>query len=91
MENYRPIHLKCIFKSSRKIGSSQIIKFSYKFFFYQMGFWSSTHPKIHFLNKILESLHIKKNLWHLKKAFNTCDYTILLLKLEKYGISKTEL
>ena len=65
---------------------------------WQFGFRSehfTSHPMIHFLNKITEALNAKRHtisiFCDLKKAFNTCNHDILFSKLEKYGIKNTEL
>ena len=49
----------------------------------------------HFLNKIGDSLNNNKHsvaiFCDLKKAFDTCNHKILLMKLKKYGLSDIEL
>ena len=50
---------------------------------------------VHFLNKISDSLnnnnHTIAIFCDLKKAFDTCNQQILLLKLKKYGLAASEL
>ena len=65
---------------------------------WQFGFrasHSTSHPMVHFINNITEALNRKKHtigiFCDLKKAFDMCDPSILLLKLKKYGIINTEL
>ena len=49
----------------------------------------------HFLNKIGDSLNNNKHsvaiFCDFKKAFDTCNHKILLMKLKKYGLSDIEL
>ena len=94
MDNYRPISLLSTFsKILEKIVASRLLTFLddgnilSKF---QFGFrrgHSTVHPMVHFLNKITESLNKKKHsiaiFCDLKKAFDTCNHSILLKKLKK--------
>ena len=102
MDNYRPISLLSSFsKILEKIVASRLTSFfesSNLLSKWQFGFrseHSTSHPMVHFLNKITESLNVKKHtisiFCDLKKAFDTCNHDILFLKLKKYGIKDTEL
>ena len=102
MDNYRPISLLSSFsKILEKIVASRLTAFFESCNLlskWQFGFrseHSTSHPMVHFLNKVTESLNVKKHtisiFCDLKKAFDTCNHEILFLKLKKYGINDTEL
>ena len=102
MDNYRPISLLSSFsKIMEKVMAVRLLDFldsNNILSKWQFGFragHSTTHPMVHFLNKISDSLNKKKHtlsiFCDLKKAFDTCDHDILLSKLDKYGIKNTEL
>ena len=102
LDNFRPISLLSVFsKILEKIVALRLLKFFENnniLSKWQFGFrsgHSTSHPMVHFLNKISESLNKKKHtigiFCDLKKAFDTCDHNILFLKLKKYGIDGVEL
>ena len=102
MDNYRPISLLSTFsKIMEKIVALRLTSFLDEnniLSKWQFGFragHSTSHPMIHFLNKITDSLNKKKHtaaiFCDLKKAFDTCDHNILFSKLSKYGIMGVEL
>ena len=101
-DNYRPISLLSAFsKIMEKIVASRLLIFLNdnnilsKWQFGFRGGHSTSHPMIHFINKVTDALNKKHHtigiFCDLKKAFDTCDPNILLLKLKKYGIQGTEL
>ena len=102
MDNYRPISLLSAFsKILEKIVAIRLLTFlntNEILSKWQFGFragHSTSHPMVHFLNKITDSLNDKKHtvaiFCDLKKAFDTCDHDILFKKLKKYGIEGSEL
>ena len=97
MDNYRPISLLSAFsKILEKIVAIRLLTFlntNEILSKWQFGFragHSTSHPMVHFLNKITDSLNDKKHtvaiFCDLKKAFDTCNHDILFKKLKKYGI-----
>ena len=102
MDNYRPISLLSAFsKILEKIVAIRLLTFlntNEILSKWQFGFragHSTSHPMVHFLNKITDSLNDKKHtvaiFCDLKKAFDTCNHDILFKKLKKYGIEGSEL
>ena len=96
--NYRPISLLSSFaKLLEKIVAHQVLGFLHKnniLFKHQYGFRKShntTHPIIHFLDKIYNGLNSNNPEYtlgiflDLKKAFDTVDFDILLSKMQHYG------
>ena len=97
MDNYRPISLLSSFsKIMEKIVASRLLSFldsNNILTKWQFGFragHSTSHPMVHFVNKITEALNSKKHtigiFCDLKKAFDTCDPYILLLKLKNMAL-----
>ena len=87
MDNYRPISLLNTFsKIMEKIVASRLTFFlegNNILSKWQFGFragHSTSHPMVHFLNKITDALNKKKHavaiFCDLKKAFNTCNHNI---------------
>jgi hypothetical protein len=96
--NYRPISLLSTFsKLLEKIAATQMFRYLNKYnilYKHQYGFrtgHSTTHAMLQFLDKIYKGFnkllpeYTLAIFIDLKKAFDTCDFDILLHKLNHYG------
>ena len=102
MDNYRPIALLSTFsKILEKIVCNRLSNYlenNNLLSKFQYGFrkeHSTFHPMIHFMNKITNALENKMHtiaiFCDLRKAFDSCNHQILLSKLNRMGLSGTEL
>ena len=102
VDNYRPISLLCSFsKIFEKIMAKRLTDYIVEnniLTQFQFGFrkkHNTSHPMVHFLNKIATALNNKEFaiaiFCDLQKAFDTCCHLILSKKLEKIGVRGLEL
>jgi hypothetical protein len=102
MDNYRPISLLGVFsKILEKIMCNRLVAYLESNNLInpsQYGFrknHSTLHPLVHLMNKVTTATNEKKLsmviFCDLRKAFDTCDHSILLCKLRKLGITGPEL
>jgi hypothetical protein len=102
INNYRPISLLSTFsKILEKIVQSRLFDYleTHNLITPQQFSFRPSHSTVHpitlLLNKVTAALNEKKHLiiifCDIKKAFDTCNHTILLSKLSKLGICGAEL